>query len=182
MSTTMQQGTKIGFIGLGAMGSGMAASLCRTRFAVTGYDLRREATDRLAQLGGAGAGSPEEVARGAPLAFGVALGADPKVLYEVIRCAAGGSWRFNDRVPHMLAQDDTPRSACDIWVKDLGMMLGIGKDRRMPLPMAVAADQVVMTADAQGLGPIDDAGLVKVYEGFTGKRIAGAKNEGEEHP
>jgi 3-hydroxyisobutyrate dehydrogenase-like beta-hydroxyacid dehydrogenase len=56
----MQQGTKIGFIGLGAMGSGMAASLCRTRFAVTGYDLRREATDRLAQLGGAGGGSSEE--------------------------------------------------------------------------------------------------------------------------
>ena len=44
----------------------------------------------------------------------------------------------------------------------------------MPLPMAAAAFQVVMMAAAQGLGPIDDAGFVKVYEGFTGKRIAGA--------
>jgi 3-hydroxyisobutyrate dehydrogenase-like beta-hydroxyacid dehydrogenase len=109
------------------------------------------------------------------MAFGAALGADPKVLYEVIRNAAGGSWMFDNRVPHMLDDDFTPRSACDIWVKDLGMVLGIGRDLRMPLPMAAAAFQVVMMAAAQGLGPIDDAGFVKVYEGFTGKRVAGAK-------
>jgi hypothetical protein len=40
-----------------------------------------------------------------------------------------------------------------------------------------------MMAAAQGLGPIDDAGFVKVYEGFTGKRVAqraegGDKGEG----
>ena len=45
------------------------------------------------------------------MAFGVALGADPKVLYEVIRGAAGGSWMFDNRVPHMLDDDYTPRSA-----------------------------------------------------------------------
>ena len=110
------------------------------------------------------------------MAFGTALGADPKVLYEVIRNAAGGYWMFNNRVPHMLDDDYTPRSACDIWVKDLGMVLGIGKDLRMPLPMAAAAFQVVMMAAAQGLGPIDDAGFVKVYETFTGKRIAAARD------
>ena len=49
----------------------------------------------------------------------------------------------------------------------------------MPLPMAAAAYQVVMMAAAQGLGPIDDAGFVKVYESFTGKRIADAENEGK---
>jgi L-threonate 2-dehydrogenase len=87
---------------------------------------------------------------------------------------------FNDRVPHMLNEDYTPRSACDIWVKDLGMVLGIGKDLRMPLPMAAAAYQVVMMAAAKGLGPIDDAGLVKVYESFIGKSVAAAKGEGEE--
>jgi 3-hydroxyisobutyrate dehydrogenase len=113
------------------------------------------------------------------MAFGVALGADPKVLYQVIRNAAGGSWMFDNRVPHMLDDDFAPRSACDIWVKDLGMVLGIGKDLRMPLPMAAAAYQVVMMAAAKGLGPIDDAGFIKVYESFTGKRIAGATGEGE---
>ena len=113
------------------------------------------------------------------MAFGTALGADPRVLYEVIGNAAGGSWMFDNRVPHMLDDDYTPRSTCDIWVKDLGLVLGLAKDLRMPLPMAAAAFQVVMMAAAQGLGPIDDAGFVKVYESFTGKRIADVRNQGD---
>jgi len=305
----MHQDTRIGFIGLGAMGFGMAASLRRAGFAVTGHDVRAEPMDRLVELGGvraaraadaaraarllfvmvvndaqvdtvlfgdggavaalpagatvvlsstvpagfvrdlagrlaerglhlldapvsggavaAGAGELTIMASGPPaafaaadpaleacartvyrlgdapgigssikavnqllaginlvsaaegMAFGVALGADPKVLYKVIRGAAGGSWMFDNRVPHMLDDDYTPRSACDIWVKDLGMVLGIGRDLRMPLPMAAAAFQVVMMAAAQGLGPIDDAGFVKVYESFTGKRITDARDGGE---
>ena len=46
----MRRGTKVAFIGLGAMGFGMAASLCRAGFAVTGYDVRKQAVARLAQL------------------------------------------------------------------------------------------------------------------------------------
>ena len=105
------------------------------------------------------------------MAFGTALGADPKVLFEVIRNAAGGSWMFENRVPHMLDGDFTPKSAVDIWVKDLALVLDTGKSLRMPLPMAAAAFQVVMMAAARGLGAIDDAAFVKVYEEFTGRRI-----------
>ena len=54
-------------------------------------------------------------------------------------------------------------------------MLDTGKALKMPLPMAAAAYQVVMMAAAQGLGPIDDAGFVKVYESFTGAKVAGPK-------
>jgi L-threonate 2-dehydrogenase len=105
------------------------------------------------------------------MAFGTALGADPKVLFEVIRNAAGGSWMFDNRVPHMLDDDFTPKSAIDIWVKDLALVLDTGKSLRMPLPMAAAAFQVVMMAAARGLGAIDDAAFVKVYEEFTGRKI-----------
>ena len=105
------------------------------------------------------------------MAFGTALGADPKVLYEVIRNAAGGSWMFDNRVPHMLDDDFTPKSAVDIWVKDLALVLDTGKSLRMPLPMAAAAFQVVMMAAARGLGALDDAAFVKVYDEFTGRKI-----------
>ena len=305
----MQPTQRIGFIGLGARGAGMAASLVRAGFPVTGFDLRQAARDRLVEHGGGAAESPRATAAGADLlvvmvvndaqvdevlfggegaaaalaggatvmlsstvpavyvrnlaerlaerglhlldapvsggavaaergeltimasgseaafaaadaaleacasqvyrlgaepgigstvkavnqllaginlvtaaegmAFGVALGADPKVLYDVIRNAAGGSWMFENRVPHMLDDDYAPRSAVDIWVKDLGLVLDTAKALRMPLPMAAAAHQVVMMAAAQGLGPIDDAGFVKVYEGFTGKRVA-AKRPAED--
>jgi L-threonate 2-dehydrogenase len=108
------------------------------------------------------------------MAFGVALGADPKVLFEVIRNAAGGSWMFDNRVPHMLADDFTPKSAVDIWAKDLALVLDAGQSLRMPLPMAAAAFQVVMMAAARGLGALDDAAFVKVYEEFTGRKIVPA--------
>jgi len=111
------------------------------------------------------------VAAAEGMAFGVALGADPKVLYEVIRNAAGSSWMFENRVPHMLDDDFTPKSAVDIWVKDLALVLDTGKSLRMPLPMAAAAFQVVMMAAARGLGTIDDAAFVKVYEEFTGRKV-----------
>ena len=54
----MQNPRKIGFVGLGAMGFGMAASLLRAGFVVTGYDVREAAMARLVELGGAGAASP----------------------------------------------------------------------------------------------------------------------------
>jgi 3-hydroxyisobutyrate dehydrogenase len=71
----------------------------------------------------------------------------------------------------MLDDDFTPKSAIDIWVKDLALVLDTGKSLRMPLPMAAAAFQVVMMAAARGLGAIDDAAFVKVYEEFTGRKI-----------
>ena len=69
----MQQGTKIGFIGLGAMGFGMAASLCRAGFAVAGHDLREEALARLVERGGGRAATPEGAARGVQLLFVMVL-------------------------------------------------------------------------------------------------------------
>lgn len=105
------------------------------------------------------------------MAFGVAQGADPKLLFEIIKDAAGGSWMFGDRVPHMLADDYTPKSAVNIWAKDLGLVLDSAKAMNMPVPMTAAAHQVVMMAVASGLGKIDDAAFVKVYEAFTGAAV-----------
>ena len=106
------------------------------------------------------------------MAFGVAQGADPKVLFEIIKDAAGGSWMFNDRVPHMLDHDYTPKSAVTIWAKDLGLVLDQAKAMNMPTPVTAAAHQVVQMAVANGLGQLDDAAFLKVYESFTGKMLA----------
>lgn len=105
------------------------------------------------------------------MAFGVAQGADPELLFEIIKGAAGGSWMFADRVPHMLADDYTPKSAVNIWAKDLGLVLEQAKGMGMPAMMTSAAYQVVMMAVAKGLGAQDDAAFLKVYEGFTGAKV-----------
>ena len=60
------------------------------------------------------------------MALGIRAGGDPKVLYEVISNTAGGSWMFQNRVPHILAGDYTPLSAVNIFVKDLGHRARLG--------------------------------------------------------
>ena len=44
--------TKVGLIGLGAMGSGVAASLRRAGFDVHVFDVRQEVADKFAKDGG----------------------------------------------------------------------------------------------------------------------------------
>ncbi len=55
----------VAVIGLGSMGQGIAQSLLRAGFTVTGYDIDAQATARLAAAGGALAASPAAAAQGA---------------------------------------------------------------------------------------------------------------------
>jgi L-threonate 2-dehydrogenase len=62
-------GETVGFIGLGAMGMGMAKRLVAAGFDVAGTDVRGEAVAALATAGGRGAASPAEAASGAAVLF-----------------------------------------------------------------------------------------------------------------
>jgi 3-hydroxyisobutyrate dehydrogenase-like beta-hydroxyacid dehydrogenase len=46
-------------------------------------------------------------------------GLNTRQVYDIIVNAAGNSWMFENRVPHMLDNDLTPYSALDIFVKDM---------------------------------------------------------------
>lgn len=111
------------------------------------------------------------------MAYGARAGLDPAKIYEVICNSAGMSWMFQNRMPHVLADDFTPHSAVDIWPKDLGLVLETGKDLKFPLVMASAALQLFTMASGAGLGRLDDAALVKVYEELLDFRIAGGDGE-----
>lgn len=102
------------------------------------------------------------------MALGMKAGVDPQVLYDVISNSAGSSWMFQNRVPHILEGDYTPRSAIDIFVKDLGIVLDAGASMGFPLPIASAARERFATAAARGLGREDDAAVVKVYADEAG--------------
>src|SRR5260221_12366344 len=72
---TGENAQRIGIIGLGSMGMGMARRLVGAGFHVTGYDIRSVASDALAQSGGSAAASPAEAAREAALLFGMVVDA-----------------------------------------------------------------------------------------------------------
>jgi 3-hydroxyisobutyrate dehydrogenase-like beta-hydroxyacid dehydrogenase len=98
------------------------------------------------------------------LALGIRAGADPQTLFEVISASAGSSWMWQNRVPHVLAGDDTPHSAVNIFVKDLGIVLDAARGMTFPLPLASAAHQLFLAAAAGGDGARDDAFVIRVWE------------------
>ena len=102
------------------------------------------------------------------LALGIRAGADPQTLFEVISSSAGSSWMWQNRVPHILDGDDTPLSAVNIFVKDLGIVLDQARALTFPLPMAAAAHQLFLAAAANGQGAKDDAFVIRVWQALAG--------------
>ena len=107
------------------------------------------------------------------LALGIRAGADPRTLYEVICSSAGNSWMWQNRVPHILDGDDTPSSAVNIFVKDLGIVLDQARNLTFPLPMASAAHQLFLAAAAAGHGAKDDAFVIRVFQALSGIKLPG---------
>ena len=107
------------------------------------------------------------------LALGIRAGADPQTLYDVISTSAGSSWMWQNRVPHILAGDDTPLSAVNIFVKDLGIVLDQARALTFPLPMASAAHQLFLAAAAAGHGGKDDAFVIRVWQALAGIALPG---------
>ncbi len=112
-------------------------------------------------------------AMGEDFVYGIKQGIDAQQMYDVICASAGGSWMFQNRGQHILDDDYTPRSAVDIWGKDLGIVLEAGKENKLALPLAAVAHQLFLAASAQGMGRIDDAAIVKIYAQLAGVELGG---------
>lgn len=102
------------------------------------------------------------------MALAIRAGADPQTVFDVITTSAGNSWMFQNRVPHILAGDDTPHSSVNIFVKDLGIVLDQARALSFPLPLAAAAHQLFLAAAAAGHGGRDDAFVIRVWEALAG--------------
>ena len=70
---------------------------------------------------------------------------------------------LDDRGARMLAEGQVEvRSALQIFVKDMGMVVAAARDRRFPSPMAAAAEQLYLAGAEAGLGGNDDSALIQV--------------------
>ena len=112
-------------------------------------------------------------AAGEAMALGIRAGADPQTLFEVISGSAGSSWMWQNRIPHILDNDDTPLSAVNIFVKDLGIVLDQARALTFPLPMASTAHQLFLAAAANGQGAKDDAFVIRVWQALAGIKLPG---------
>lgn len=107
------------------------------------------------------------------LTFGMTQGVTPAKFVEVISQCAGTSWMLENRAPHVVEGDYSPRSSVDIWPKDLGIVLDIAKSAKFGAPLTAAALQQFLAASGSGLGAEDDAAVAKVYARNAGLTLPG---------
>jgi 3-hydroxyisobutyrate dehydrogenase len=105
------------------------------------------------------------------MALAAKQGLDLKRVYEVITASAGNSWMFENRAPHIIDGDYAPKSAIDIFVKDLGIVQDMARTERFPAPLAAAALQMYLAAAGAGMGQDDDASLARVYAQLSGAKL-----------
>lgn len=108
------------------------------------------------------------------IAFAAKQGLDIRKVYEVITASAGNSWMFENRMPHVLDGDYAPRSAVEIFVKDLGIIQDMARSARFPVPVASAALQMFLMTAAAGMGRDDDASVARMYAQVTGTALPGS--------
>jgi putative dehydrogenase len=110
------------------------------------------------------------------MTFAKQLGLDLDKVYEVITAAAGNSWMFENRVPHILEGDYSPKSAIEIFTKDLGIVSDIGRSEKFPLQLTGTALQMFLMTAAAGMSKDDDASVARMIAQITGLELPASRS------
>ncbi|MFC3124947.1 L-threonate dehydrogenase [Pseudoroseomonas globiformis] len=108
------------------------------------------------------------------MALAARAGIPLATMYEVVTNAAGNSWMFENRMKHVVDGDYAPKSAVDIFVKDLRLVAETALALNFPLPLASTAYTMFANASNAGYGKEDDAAVIKTFAGIT---LPGQKQE-----
>ena len=108
------------------------------------------------------------------LTFTEALGLDPRFVFETIRHGAANSFMLEDRGERMLREEFVPpKSALDIFVKDMGLVRKAAEERGFETPLSSVALGLYLEGKEAGLGAEDDSGVIRVLQ----RRMASASGE-----
>ncbi|ELN2739128.1 NAD(P)-dependent oxidoreductase [Pluralibacter gergoviae] len=101
------------------------------------------------------------------MALAARAGIPLETMYDVVTNAAGNSWMFENRMRHVVDGDYSPKSAVDIFVKDLNLVAETAKSLHFPLPLASTALNMFTEASNAGYGREDDSAVIKIFSGIT---------------
>ncbi|MGC1028743.1 L-threonate dehydrogenase [Pantoea agglomerans] len=101
------------------------------------------------------------------MALAARAGIPLETMYEVVTNAAGNSWMFENRMRHVVDGDYSPKSAVNIFVKDLNLVADTAKALHFPLPLASTALNMFTEASNAGYGREDDSAVIKIFSGIT---------------
>src|SRR5207247_8739745 len=92
------------------------------------------------------------------------LGADPQVVYDVIRTAMGTSAIFESRMPKLIDGSYESGGSLRIALKDLGILEDTARELGIPLLMTAQATQLFRATAAAGQIAVDDLSVARVVE------------------
>jgi 3-hydroxyisobutyrate dehydrogenase-like beta-hydroxyacid dehydrogenase len=108
---------------------------------------------------------------GEAFALGIKCGADPQVLYEVIKVSSGYSKMMDLRLPDfLLAGHFEPGFKLDLMKKDINLALDSAKAAGVPLVLTAEAARIFAAASAAGKGGADFSAAAQFLAEMAGVR------------
>jgi 3-hydroxyisobutyrate dehydrogenase len=100
--------------------------------------------------------------------IGEAFGVDPRILTSVIAKSSGATWVMEHMhpVPGIVdgaasSRQYSPGFMTDLMAKDLGLAVSAAREKRVPVVVAPAAQQLYRMASSHGLGRDDFSSVYK---------------------
>jgi 3-hydroxyisobutyrate dehydrogenase-like beta-hydroxyacid dehydrogenase len=105
------------------------------------------------------------------LALAQSNGVDLRDMITMIRTSGGSTSYFQGRVEEIAERGRPPDFSMELAAKDAGLMVALGRESGVPLPVASAVHQMLVFAKAQGLGGHDISDMVEATERASGLRL-----------
>ena len=98
-------------------------------------------------------------------------GADPRVVFDILKTSFGGSAMLTRNVPMMLDRNFGGGTTINLMLKDLGLIDALSAETGVPTYLSAVAAQEYRAGKARGMGDDDIAGLVRLIEREAGVEV-----------
>jgi 3-hydroxyisobutyrate dehydrogenase-like beta-hydroxyacid dehydrogenase len=105
------------------------------------------------------------------LALAEGLGLDAAQALAIMRVGPAYSRIMDRKGEKMLKSDFTPEARLSQHLKDVRLILELGAQAALPMPLSAAHCAILEEAEMAGLGALDNSALVQVLRGLTKKKV-----------
>lgn len=111
--------------------------------------------------------------------FGAKLGADPRVVLDLIGTSFGGSTMLTRHLPRFMSRDFSGATPIRLLLKDLGLIHDEAKQADVPVLLGALAEQRFLEARARGWQDEDIAAVVRLWEEPSGVTVDRPRSAGD---
>jgi 3-hydroxyisobutyrate dehydrogenase/2-hydroxy-3-oxopropionate reductase len=98
-------------------------------------------------------------------------GVDPKLMLDILENSAAKSGLIAYKAPFVFRRDFTPNFSTKWMNKDVGLIMDLGKELGVPLPLTSRTQELFAAAMDAGHADEDMCSTIKVLEGVAGIEV-----------